>query len=168
MTGEARRSRLVLALGNDLLGDDGVGPAAARLLARRIPCDVEVVEAPHGGLDLLDLLEGRERALLLDAVLTGRHPPGTILEFGRADFALTAAPSPHAAGLPDVLALAERLAIPFPRDLRILAMEVERMHVLGADLTPAVRAALPAYVGRAAEVVASWVARDANAVNPVP
>jgi len=150
--------RLVLALGNDLLGDDAVGLIAARQLKESLPPGVEMEETATGGLDLLDFLEGCDKALLLDAVITGRHPPGTVVELTREDFGGKDLPSPHYAGLPDVLALAEHLRVPFPDDLRILAMEVERPCELRTDLSPAVRRALPGYVDRARQVIRDWAA----------
>lgn len=57
---------LVLALGNDLLGDDGVGLEAARQIAGQVDGSVDVVETGEAGLALLELMEGYERALLID------------------------------------------------------------------------------------------------------
>jgi hydrogenase maturation protease len=151
-----RPAPLVLALGNDILGDDAVGLLAARRLAATLPTGVEVVEAPSGGLALLELLEGRERALILDAILTGRYPAGTVLEFSAADLEKVAAPSPHFAGLPEILRLVDVLAIPFPRDLRVLAMEVADPYEVREGLTPLVERALPSLVKRAREVVGGW------------
>jgi hydrogenase maturation protease len=151
-----RPAPLVLALGNDILGDDAVGLLAARRLAAALPEGIEVVEAPGGGLALLDLLEGRERALILDAILTGNFPAGTVLEFATADFAKVEAPSPHFAGLPEVLRMVEVLGIPFPSDIRILAMEVADPYEVREGLTPPVERALPALVERAREIVQSW------------
>ena len=77
---------LVLGLGNDLAGDDGVGVRLARRLARHpgLPGDVEVRVA---GIDLLrahDMLHGRAQVFLLDAVL-GPEEPGTLLVLDPAD-----------------------------------------------------------------------------------
>jgi hydrogenase maturation protease len=75
---------LVLALGNDLLGDDGVGLEAARQIAGQVDGSVDVVETGEAGLALLELMEGYECALLIDSVVTGRYPPGTVIEFSPA------------------------------------------------------------------------------------
>jgi hydrogenase maturation protease len=147
---------LVLGLGNDILGDDAVGLVAARRLRGHCPAGVDVVEAAEGGLGLLDFLEGRSHALLLDALLTGRHPAGTVLEFSREDFHVTSGPSPHYAGLPEVLRLAECLAIPVPTDLRVLAMEVEDPYRIREGLSLAVDKALPCYVQRARQILDGW------------
>ncbi|OGG44659.1 MAG: hypothetical protein A3F84_11455 [Candidatus Handelsmanbacteria bacterium RIFCSPLOWO2_12_FULL_64_10] len=150
------RKNLLLALGNDLLGDDGVGLLAARLLREAFQDEVEVVESGEAGLALVEMLEGYERVLLLDAVVTGRCPPGAVLEFSPRDFQEVVAPSPHYAGLPEVLDLAGRLGIPFPKEIRILALEVENPYAFQEGLSPPVQKALPAFVERAGQVLKGW------------
>lgn len=63
-----------------------------------LPDSVDIVESGGGGLDLLDVLEGYDRAVLLDAILTGKHPPGTILEFSAEDFKKDDAPISYSCG----------------------------------------------------------------------
>ena len=152
---------LVLGLGNDILGDDAVGLVAARRLRGRCSAEVDVVEAAESGLGLLDFLEGRSHALLLDAILTGRHPAGTALEFSRADFRKASGPSPHYTGLPELLRLAECLASPVPTDLCVLAMEVEDPYRIQEGLSTAVEQALPAYIERACQILEGWSRRPA-------
>lgn len=152
------RRCLLLALGNDILKDDGAGLAAARLLRDEFQKSVDIVEAPGAGLALLELLEGYDRALLLDAIFTGYAPPGTVLEFSRDDFLQkAAAPSAHYVGLPEVLRQAERLGIVFPQELRILALEVASPFESHAGMSPATRGALPGYVDRARQVLLGWL-----------
>jgi hypothetical protein len=90
------------------------------------------------------------------AVITGRRPPGTVVDLTREDFAGGNLPSPHYAGLPDVLALADRLEMPFPCDLRILAMEVDPPGVIGACLSLPIEEALPGYLDRARRLILGW------------
>ncbi len=145
---------LVLALGNDILGDDGVGFAAARLLKKELPEDfADIQETAESGLALLDFLEGYDKALLLDAISTGKCPPGTILEYSSEDFCKITAPSPHFAGLPEILQMAEKLNIPFPKDILILAMEIENPLVLTERLSPEIQKALPEFVKRAKKIL---------------
>jgi len=148
---------LVLALGNDLLGDDGVGLEAARQIAGQVDGSVEVVETGKAGLALLELMEGYERALLIDSVVTGRHPPGTVIEFSPEDFRKVVAPSPHYAGLPEVMEMAHRLQIPFPQHIRILAMEVLNPYDFRIGFSEPVQEALPQLVQRARQVLQGWM-----------
>ncbi len=149
---------LLLALGNDLMGDDAVGLVAARAMRQEMPEGWEVQEAAGNGLDLLDALEGREKVLLVDAVCTGKVPPGTILEFGVPDFRHLAAASPHTVGLPEVMALARELSLPFPSAMRILAMEVEPVMAVREGLSAVVAEALPRFLERTRAICASMAA----------
>ena len=137
---------LILGLGNELLSDDGVGIKAARSLREEFQSQADVMECSETGLALLDILEGYERVLLLDAISTGHHPPGTVLEFGAEDLHQTVAPSPHAAGIPELLQLAKRLGLSFPEKLHILAIEVENAYELGERLSTPVEKALPVFL----------------------
>jgi hydrogenase maturation protease len=147
---------LVLGLGNDILGDDAVGLVAARRLRASLPAAVDVLEQAGASLDLLDILEPYDRALILDSIVTGQHPPGTILEFDRADFQEVLGPSPHYAGLPEVLRLAEALGIPFPAEIRILACEVADPYELREGLSGVAVDALPLLLESALQIVAAW------------
>lgn len=147
---------LVLALGIDLLGDDGVAFYAARLLREEFPESVDVVETGEAGLPLLDHFEPYAKALILDAAATGKCPAGTILRWDREDFRRCVAPSQHAAGLPHILDLAERLEMDFPRELQVVCMEVSDPTVFRESLTAEARQALPAMVAAARGILTAW------------
>jgi hydrogenase maturation protease len=152
-----RRPRvLLLALGNDLLGDDGVALAAARVLRERYLGRVDVVESGESGLGLLEILEGFDRVLLLDAIATGTRPFGEVLEFSAADFRRVVAPSPHYAGLPEVLDLGERLGLALPEELRVLAIEVENPFEIRAGFTEATERGLANFVDRSCGILDAW------------
>ncbi len=144
---------VLLAMGNDILGDDAAALMAARRLRGRVGDDVEIRESSEAGLAIIELLEGFDSALILDSVMTGRHPPGTLIEFTAEDFRKVAAPSPHYAGLPEVLEMAGRMDLEFPRRLRILAMEVENPFEVREGMTPRVEAAVPAFAERAGAIL---------------
>ena len=68
-TSQRRGPTLILGLGNAILCDDGVGIKAARYIAELGPNpDVVVKEAELAGFALIDLLEGFDRAVVIDAV----------------------------------------------------------------------------------------------------
>jgi hydrogenase maturation protease len=150
-------SILILALGNDVMGDDAVGLHAARLLRPLLPERVTIREAPVGGFELMELMEGFERVLIIDAIAKGAAP-GTIHFLSASDFTTVVSSSPHYVGLPEVIQLAERLGIPFPVDIRILAIDVEDPYRIVEELSPEARAALPGVVDRALKIVEEWLA----------
>lgn len=149
-------SNLVVALGNDLLGDDAIGLLAARELRKGTCCGLEIVESAGSGVDLLEFLENRAHVLILDAAVTGRNVPGTILEYTAQDFETGVAPSPHYSSLADAVKVAHFLGIPIAPEIRVLALEVENPYRLGAGLTLATAEALPLFVERAKQVLESW------------
>jgi hydrogenase maturation protease len=143
----ARKRCLILGLGNPLRGDDGVGPrAVAELLRRGLPHGVEAVDGGTGGLDLLHLLEGWERAIIVDAAMLGRNP-GEFLRFTPEEAHLVGSLvslSSHTGGLADALALARALGRELP-DIVIYGVQPERMD-WEEGLSPAVEAAVPRLV----------------------
>ncbi|MCX7854479.1 MAG: hydrogenase maturation protease [Anaerolineae bacterium] len=142
-TGSGRRT-LILGLGNPLRGDDGIGPrVVAELLRRGLPDGVEAVDGGTSGLDLLHLLEGWERVIIVDAAELGREP-GEFLRFTPEDARLVGSLvslSSHTAGLADALALARALGQKLP-DIVIYGVQPERMD-WEEGLSPAVEVALP-------------------------
>ena len=154
---------LVLGLGNEILGDDAAGILAARALRERVDGAADVEESSLAGLALLDCFLGYDRALVLDSVRTGRAPAGSIHELGASDLDTVVAPSPHYAGLPEMLALAARLDLDFPAEIRILALEVEDPYTVGAGLSDPVRRALADLVRRAEQRVNAWQEEAARA-----
>ena len=147
---------LLLALGNDIMGDDAVGLHVARALQGHF-VGVDVVETPVAGFALLDFMSGYECVLIVDAIWTGNALPGTIREFKPTDFSSNVSSSPHYVGLPDMLALSARLEIPSPRTLRILTMEVVDPFELREGLSREAQEALPTLIKAATAVLRSFL-----------
>nr|HID13996.1 hydrogenase maturation protease [Anaerolineae bacterium] len=138
-------SVLVLGLGNPLRGDDGVGCRLAEELARReLPPGVQVLDGGAVGLGLLDLMEGWERVIIVDAAEMGRRPGGFV-RFTPSDVRLASVSdrfSLHHAGLSEVLVLADALGRALP-EMVIFGVQPAEVG-WGEGLSPAVEAALPA------------------------
>jgi hydrogenase maturation protease len=145
---------LVLAMGNAIRRDDAVALRTADLLDADPPAAAAVRRTAASGLYLLDEMEGFDRVVVVDAVRTGRHPPGTVLSFALEDLRAPEGPSPHSIGLPSALARARAAGAPVPSRVHVVAVEVLDMETIGEGLTPAVERAIPA----AAEAVRRAVA----------
>ena len=156
-------SILLLGLGNDIMGDDGVALAAVQILKKNkdFARDVDVSDTTEAGLALLDVMSPYDRVLILDSIVTAKHPPGTVLQFFREDFDKVLGPSPHYAGLPEVLGLAERLEIAFPQNIRVLAIEIEQCYDFRESLSPVIEQALPGFVEKAAQILQQWTQKSA-------
>jgi hydrogenase maturation protease len=107
-----------------------------------------VQETAWHGVALLELFIGYDRAILLDAIMTGKRAPGTIVEMDPGDLAPAYATSPHFTGLPEMIAMAKELQLEFPKTFQIFAVEVADPHTIGGEMTPAVRDAIPALCDR--------------------
>ena len=136
----------VLCLGNELLADDSLGSVVAEHLRQFAPADVEVLSTPEASFHLLDYVLNVHRLVVVDTVVTGTVPPGTIYAFH--DHELKAAPgaSPHYVGLHETLALARHLGLPVAKEVFFLAVEAADCSTLGGEITPAVLAAIPAVI----------------------
>lgn len=154
---------LILGLGNELLSDDGVGVLAARRLREELEDQAEVVESSLSGISLIELFAGYQKAIVLDAICTGRHPVGSILEFSPEDLGEVIAPSPHYSGLPEILALARQLEVEFPKEIKILAVETADTTTLGGPLSDLVAAAITPLVEQVTSQVQLWRKQEPHA-----
>jgi hydrogenase maturation protease len=157
-------SILLLALGNDIIGDDAVALIAARALRESFGDDpyVYVQESAESGLALLDILTPYNRVLLLDSIEAGDLPLGTVREFSREDFHKVLGPSPHYAGLPEVIALAHKLGINFPAELRVLAIKIDPQEEFRQGLSDDILQALPNYINQAEQILRDWTPEHAR------
>jgi hydrogenase maturation protease len=156
VTEESKNRILLLALGNDLLGDDAVGLAAARMVASEFPEAVEILEANASGFELLELICGYSEALIIDATHTGIAPAGTVFALSLEELLGTQACSPHYAGLSDAARLAKRLDLDFPETVYVLAMEIDQPRDLHMGLSERVQNALPQFVDRIWQILDRW------------
>ncbi len=151
---------LVLALGNEILGDDAVGLLAARRLADEWKGRVEIKEASTAGFGLLDYLSGYDRVLILDSIVGDSGSAGTVQLMTPSDFSPGSVSSPHFVGLSELSEAARALEIPFPTEIKLLVMSVTDPFVLRESLTKEVADALPKFVESARRILTSWAASD--------
>lgn len=149
---------LVLGLGNELAADDAVGLLAARSVVEELAGRADVVESAASGLALIEILAGYERAVVIDAIRTGKHPPGGVVEMGLAEVGRVVAPSAHQAGLPELAAVAARLGLRFPTETVVLAVEVVDPYTIGGAMSEPVARAIPTVRRRVTELVEGWTA----------
>jgi len=148
---------LVLGVGNLIMSDDGIGVRVVQRLLERysFPAGVRVVDGGTLGLDLLPMLEGVEKLLLIDAVETGTASE-TICRLSGAEIprAMKTRLSPHQAGLQDLLLLAE-LQGHLPGETVLLGVRPETIG-LGLTLSAQVASCLDPLVALALEELERW------------
>lgn len=141
---------VVIGLGNPILSDDGVGIKVVREIKDRLNGlgnSVEVKEAGVGGMRLMDELIGYERALIVDAMVTGTCKPGTLHELSLSDLVCTRnMVCTHDTNLPTALEMGRMLGLSLPSDIRIWGIEAVEVESFGEELTEEVAAAVPGAV----------------------
>ncbi|MDY2941236.1 MAG: hydrogenase maturation protease [Varibaculum sp.] len=160
------KNTTVLAVGNPIMGDDGVGLEILAGLEKRWPETVgseqlQFVDGGTGGMQLIPVVQDSERLLILDALQpgesTGGIEPGTALHIGgdQVPRLLSMKMSPHQVGLLDVLT-----------SCRLLGTEPDKVEVVGvtvADvdlrvgLSDPVSAAVPAAIDLAESLLREWL-----------
>lgn len=134
---------LVVGVGNVLLRDDGLGVRVVEELAKKQwPPEVELLDGGTAGLDLLYLLEGADRVILVDSLQAG-DVPGSIYRFeaGELDgFVKGAAMSLHQVGVLEVLELG-RILGKLPPTVVVGVQPADLGQ--GMELSPPLQEALP-------------------------
>ena len=159
---------LIIGLGNPILSDDGVGVRVAQALAHTFPEGVTsasadqgfvtpsgkvvvphltITEASVGGLRLMEMMVGYDRAILIDAITHGDDPPGTVRRMTLADLDAIS-PTQHTASAHDTslataLDMGRRMGLPLPRDVTIFTVRAVNVTDFADTPTPAVTAAIP-------------------------
>jgi hydrogenase maturation protease len=86
------RQVAIVGVGNLLLSDEGVGIHAARALREvSMPSHVRIFELGTRGLEILEVVEGFRKAIIIDAVKSGA-PPGSIRRWQLGELLDTSAP----------------------------------------------------------------------------
>lgn len=137
---------VIIGMGNPLLRDDGVGIRAVRALERVLGNrrDVDLLELYTGGIRLMEEMAGYNRAFVVDAMVTGRHEPGTVVAFSPAEFITTRRTnSTHDTDFRVSLEMAQFLRLPIPDDIRFWGVEAEDVDSFSEELTAPVDAAIP-------------------------
>lgn len=134
-----QRKKLVLGMGNLLLGDEGVGVHAAHALLEECPGGVEIQDIGTAILEALPALERADRVIVLDA-MKGHGDPGTIYRIPMDQCTGNSCiGSLHGFDLRSVLALAGREA---PPEVLVLGVEPAVIE-WSMELSPQVKNALP-------------------------
>ncbi len=141
---------LVLGVGNPILSDDGVGIHVARELKKRKLSGVVVDELAASGLELLDVVRGYDKVVIIDAIQTTDGKAGEVHVLGEKDFEKSVhGSSPHGINIATALALGRKL-VPddMPRSVVFYAVEAEDLLNVSEKLTPKVAEAVPGIVER--------------------
>ena len=158
---------VVVGLGNPILSDDAVGIVVAQFVHQQLTCTpdvperVDLIEAAVGGFELVEMIAGYDKAVIVDAIQTegGRAGECYLLDLEQAASSDQPAMT-HQVGLIEGLELARRLGMKTPGYLRVYAVEAADILTFSTELTPEVKAAVAG--------IARGVLADEFGVTPAP
>jgi hydrogenase maturation protease len=132
----------VIGIGNLLRADDGVGIHVVQRLEDEIT-GCEAVDMATAGIDLLGHIRGREKVVIVDAILTGSEP-GTIHRVSTHEMRSPIFAKTHGLNLHGTLMLGQLLyPDEMPKKLVILGVEVQDITSFSDKLTSNVQRAIP-------------------------
>lgn len=132
-----------MAVGNVLMGDDGLGPHVLKLLEARYELDVAIFDAGTPGLDLTLFLDGFDAIVAIDA-LKAKGAAGEVRTYRKEQLVEGGLPvvmSPHEPTLREAL-MRLKLLGRGPSEVFLVGAIPEKVET-GPGLTAAVQRAIP-------------------------
>lgn len=143
---------LILGLGNDLYGDDGVGLHIIHLLQENLSALNSILSSENQidlhpcsltGLSILDEIVGYDNLIIIDTIKRENPVTGRITVMEEKDIRHIPGPSPHYVSLPQMIEIGRRLNLKVPDKIKIIAVEAKNMYNMGESLTPEMKQAVP-------------------------
>ncbi len=143
---------LVLGLGNDLFGDDGVGCQVVQQLikereAGKVPWapldEVEMEACGLTGLKLLDVVEGYGRVIIIDTIKKDNPVTGRISVLKGSDLRHIPGPSVHYVSIPQAFSIGRAAGLEVPTEIDVIALEAKNIYQMGEGLTDEMTQAIP-------------------------
>jgi hydrogenase maturation protease len=136
---------LIIGIGNEILGDDGIGPRIVHDLSQIIhEKGFFFNTACAGGLEIIEHITGFDRVIFIDAIHTSDGTPGEVYYFVPSDFRDTSNLSNlHDISFHTALELAAKLNMNLTDDLHIIAIEIKEDTVFSDRLTESLNEKYP-------------------------
>jgi hydrogenase maturation protease len=169
---------ILIGLGNPILGDDAAGWKVVEQVEQQLqppryenqePIDIAYLSI--GGLGLMEHLIGYDRAIIVDAMVSGKEVPGTISTRMLEDvFDLTAGhtTSVHDTSLKDAVNLARKMGVHMPKNMIVVGIATDSIYNFSEALTTQVAAAIPRAVEIVIELLTKRESWELERTPPVP
>ena len=145
----------ILALGNLLRRDEGIGVHILRALREHVPENIEMVDGGTGGLELLSFLESKKRLIILDAV-NADVKPGEVIEWRTEEVPIytTGKLSLHQMSFAEVLYWAH-LTGGLPEEIVVIGIQPDSLE-WGTELTARAAAGIPTAIDKVLSCLKRW------------
>ncbi|MFC1784582.1 hydrogenase maturation protease [Candidatus Neomarinimicrobiota bacterium] len=137
----------VIAVGNDLYGDDGIGNAVLQSLEQNPDMkDIELIDGATDALGLIDHFSGADHVIIVDAAQMGENP-GTVKVFSKEEIKLKIKMdhlTVHGISLAETFDIAQ-LVDSLPKNLTIIGIEPKNIGI-SQNLSDEVTQSIPEVV----------------------
>jgi hydrogenase maturation protease len=141
---------LILGIGNSILGDDGIGVCVAQELSAQIKNEnIDVRDVSVDGLNLLEIIIGYDKLVVVDAIMTKEGEVGDIyrLKPERIGDPSRSAISPHHFNLATTLEIGKKLfPNEMPEEVIVYAVKAEDVTGVTEKMTKKMMEAVPEVV----------------------
>ena len=137
---------IVMGVGNLILGDDGVGIHIANEIKKKVKdSNIKIEEAVTGGMNLLDLILGFDKAIIIDAVKSDNNEHGNVKRIPISNFNTMHSCNPHDVSLIEAIEMARRIGeTRIPREIVIIGIMMEKIpYEFSEKLSDKIAAAVP-------------------------
>jgi hydrogenase maturation protease len=143
---------IVLGLGNPILGDDGVGWKVANEVRLSLSFKyqskfiIDIDTLAVGGLSLMEHLIDYDKAILIDAVQTGKKVIGEVFSFLLEDMPSMYSGhtgSAHDTNLSNAIQVGRNMGLNLPNQVIIVGIEAEKVYDFSDQLSPSIKKAVP-------------------------
>jgi hydrogenase maturation protease len=158
---------ILIGLGNPIKSDDAVGLRAASELHRLFP-EFDLDLSCGGGLQVVDSMLGYEVAVVVDAMVTGRFPPGTAVRLDlEGDITTIRSGRVHGVNFIEAIEIAKTCGAKLPHTIVVYGIEVEDADTVGDEMSETLKEKLEGVVGQIAGDMSSLeVSRCTNSESP--
>ncbi|HDR68465.1 MAG TPA: hydrogenase maturation protease, partial [Bacteroidaceae bacterium] len=144
---------LLLGLGNDLYGDDGIGIKIIQALKKEVEDtpnrnshlfqNVDLEACSLTGISLLEIISGYDNLIIVDTIKRENPETGKFYILDGSDLRHIPGPSPHYVSIPQSIDIGKQIGLHVPSNIKIVAVEAKSLYNLGEGLTPEMEKSIP-------------------------
>lgn len=129
---------ILVGLGNPIMSDDGIGLLVSRRVHRRLTgYDLDL--ACGAGLHVMDSILGYHRAVIIDSMVTGSVPVGSVVRIDPDKGMETRrAGHSHGVGFFEAIEIAKACEAPLPDEILVYGIEVKDPFTIGEKVSEAI------------------------------
>jgi len=150
---------IILGVGNQILGDDGIGIHVTDELKKIVKNpNITIDDAITGGMNLLELILGYDKAIIVDAVKTNEGEVGDVKRIPLDNFSTMHSCNPHDVSLIEAIEVAKKMGEDrIPKEIIVIGIILKEIPCeFGEKLSENVATAVP----KAVEMTLNEIKKD--------